>query len=130
MEQHFLLDSNVVIDFLAGKLPEEGTVLLREVVNAVPVVSVITRIEVLGFSSDAAATKLLNEFMDASIVIDLSQSIADRTIELRRTSRLKIPDAIIAATALEYQLVLLSRNIKDFAHVDGLQLVNPWVISH
>ncbi|MFO0358975.1 MAG: PIN domain-containing protein [Flavobacteriales bacterium] len=64
------------------------------------------------------------------IVIDLSQNIADRTIERRRTSRLKIPDAIIAATALEDQLVLLSRNIKDFAHVDGLQLVNPWGISH
>jgi len=130
MEQHFLLDSNVVIDFLAGKLPEEGKKLLRGVVNAVPVVSVITRIEVLGFSLDAAASKLLNDFMEASVVIDLSLGIADRTIALRRSSRLKTPDAIIAATALEYQLVLLTRNTKDFATVDGLQLVNPWIISH
>jgi predicted nucleic acid-binding protein len=38
----------------------------------------------------------------------------------------KLPDAIIAATALVYDLTLLSRNSSDFSGINGLKIINPW----
>jgi len=39
---------------------------------------------------------------------------------------MKLPDAIIAATALVYDLTLVTRNVADFKNIDRLKLVNPW----
>ncbi|EDN64989.1 PilT-like protein [Beggiatoa sp. PS] len=47
-------------------------------------------------------------------------------IQLRQTTSLKVPDAIIAATALHLKLPLMTRNIKDFQKVPHLQLFNPF----
>jgi predicted nucleic acid-binding protein len=41
------------------------------------------------------------------------------------STRGRLPDAIIAATALVYDLVLISRNISDFKNIDGLQVIDP-----
>lgn len=46
-----LIDSNVVIDFLAGRLPDRGRHLINELINEIPNLSVITKIELLGFNA-------------------------------------------------------------------------------
>ena len=55
-----------------------------------------------------------------------TSEIAERTIAIRKNLRIKIPDAIIAATALEYSLQLVSRNEEDFSQIQDLKLVNPF----
>jgi predicted nucleic acid-binding protein len=49
-----------------------------------------------------------------------------KTIELRKNHRIKLPDAIIAATALVYGLTVISRNITDFKSINGITCINPW----
>ena len=64
-------------------------------------------------------------FINGSTVIDLSDDIVSKTIEIRKTKKIKLPDAIIAATALVYDLVLISRNTSDFTNIDGLKVIDP-----
>ena len=52
--------------------------------------------------------------------------IADIAIEPRRKVSIKLPDAVIAATALLHDLTLVTRNVKDFEKVDGLRIYNPF----
>lgn len=95
--------------------------------ESVPAISAITEIELLCWKS---ATKkdltVLKSFITDSFVFELEQEIKDKTVELRKSYTIKIPDAIIAATALVNNLTLISRNAKDFEKIEGLVLINPF----
>jgi hypothetical protein len=52
--------------------------------------------------------------------------LVNTTIHTRQTYKIKLPDAIIAATALVYNLTLISRNSKDFDGIEGLEFINPY----
>ncbi len=69
--------------------------------------------------------EVLHHFIDEALVLEIENDIKLKTAELRKASKIKLPDAIIAATALTYELTLLSRNVSDFKSVDGLNLINP-----
>lgn len=69
MGKQYLIDSNAVIDYLAGKLPEKGKQFMDSIVDEIPNISVITKIEVLGFKTTTKAEQLLKGFMDDSIII-------------------------------------------------------------
>jgi predicted nucleic acid-binding protein len=105
----FLLDTNVVIGFLRGD--EAAGELLRGL-DASPArlaVSQITRMELLGFPelTDEAQGQI-EAFLAAITVILLDEPIETAAIELRRRTRAKLPDAIIAATAQTHGLRLLT----------------------
>ncbi|MCF8258547.1 MAG: PIN domain-containing protein [Flavobacteriales bacterium] len=68
----------------------------------------------------------LEEFLSSSMVLPLDDAVTDRTIALRRKHRrLRLGDAIIAATALTHGLVVLTRNTSDFSMIEGLSVVDP-----
>ena len=67
----------------------------------------------------------LQLFIKDCYVIELEQSIKIKTAEIRKEYGLKLPDSIIAASALVYELVLLTRNMSDFNKISGLQIINP-----
>ena len=121
MGQQYLIDSNTVIDYLSGKMPEKGMSFMNQVINDIPNISVITKIEVLGYKTSTEAYQLLSDFVGDSIVLGLSDDIVEQTIEIRKEFKTKTPDAIIAATALVNQLTLISRNVKDFDKIKGLK---------
>jgi len=121
-----LIDTNAVIDYLGKKLPVTGMDFMDSVINAVPNVSVITKIEVLGFNAPFEYDQLLIGFMNDAAIFDLTDSIVDTTIGIRKKHKTKLPDAVIAATALVYDLVLISRNISDFKNIAGLRLIDPY----
>ncbi len=57
--------------------------------------------------------------------LPLDDDIATRAIALRQQKSMKLGDAVIAATALEYAVPLITRNEADFKHISGLILINP-----
>ncbi len=126
MEQpQYLIDTNVVIDYLGKKLPSAGMDFMNGIIDAVPNVSVITKIEVLSFNTSSENYQLLVNFMSDATVFDLTGNIVDSSIDIRKKQKTKLPDAIIAATALVFDLVLISRNTSDFKNIQGLRVIDP-----
>ena len=127
MEQpQHLIDTNSVIDYLGAKFPAKGMDFMNEVVNAIPYVSVITQIELLSFTAPADSSKLLNDFVNEAVILDLNEDVVNQTISIRKNFKTKLPDAIIAATAMVYGLTLITRNTDDFKNIKRLKLINPW----
>lgn len=128
MGQKFLIDSNAIIDFLADKFSGKNLDFINEVIDAIPVTSGISKIEVLGFQTSPADQQILTSFFDDAIVIDLTNAVAEQTIAIRKSHKIKLPDAIIASTALVFNLTLISRNTYDFRKIDGLTIINPYEV--
>jgi predicted nucleic acid-binding protein len=120
-----LIDTNAVIDYLGNKVPVTGIDFMNGIIDGVPNVSVVTKIEVLGFNAPDEHYQLLTSFMNDAAVLDLTSNIVDLTISIRKGHKTKLPDAIIAATALLYDLILIFRNISDFKDIEGLKVINP-----
>ena len=126
MDTGYLLDSNVIIGYLAGRIPSSGMNIVSAIVDQIPHISVISQIEVLRYNDKPENEVILNGFIDNSVIHSLSPAVVRRTIELCKHSRIKLPDAIIAATALTENFILVTRNIDDFKHISSLELLNPW----
>ena len=91
-------------------------------------ISVITKMETLGYNFKSADEQSTMEiFINGSTLLDLNNHIVDKTIAIRKSKK-KLPDAIIAATAIIYYLTLISRNNIDFKNIDGLLLIKPFEI--
>lgn len=124
MVEGFLIDTNTVIDYLDNKLPIESNSLIDSVHSQI---SVITRIELLGWANATEEqTSVLEQFVKTSIVYNLEESVILKVIELRKTISIKLPDAIIAATALQNNLTLITRNKNDFKNLQSLKILDPY----
>ena len=111
----FVLDTNVVIYLQKGDLNES-------LPPAFYSISIITEMELLSYPmlSDEDIN-WLHRFIGAVEVIGLTKEVKELAIELRRSHRLRLPDAIVAASALVYDAVLLS-NDQQLSRVSGLKL--------
>jgi predicted nucleic acid-binding protein len=99
---------------------------MNYIIDDTPNVSVITKIEVLGFEAPKEEINLLREFMSDSCVLDLNDHVVNRCIEIRKENKIKLPDAIIAASALVFEMTLITRNTDDFKNIKELDVINPW----
>ena len=126
MGTRYLADSNALIDYLEETMPEKGLAFMDALVDSREVIiSVITEIEVLGFQAADVYLQKVQQLVDAAEIIPLADAtIIREAIAIRRTARIKLPDAVIAATAKVRGLTLLSRNEKDFSRVEGLSVLN------
>lgn len=113
-ESYYLIDSNAVIDYLGNRLPKSGMTFMNDVVDAVANLSVITKMEVLGFNTPEDDYNLLSDFMEDAVVLYLTEEIVQECINIRKQQSIKLPDAIIAATAVVYDMDLITRNLSDF----------------
>ena len=129
MEQpQYLLDTNAIIDFLGDKFSPAARDFMAGIIDNVPNLSVITKIEVLGYNAPEKESVLLNDFMNDAMVLDLGADIVSITIDIRKRYKIKLPDAIIAATAMSRSFTLISRNFDDFKIISDLKLVNAHTI--
>jgi len=126
MGTQYLLDSNVIIGFLDNRLPNNGMIFVSEVVDSMLNISVISKIEVLRYNTTEFAMKILEDFINCSNICELDTRTVNETIKIGRQSKIKLLDAIIAATCLINKYVLLTRNVKDFDHITDLKIINPW----
>ncbi len=117
-----LVDSNIVI--YAARPEHEA--LRRRLGDEKIAVSVITRIEVLGYHRlDPEERDLLGTLFDAFVTLPVSDAVADRAIELRQRRRISLGDSVIAATALVEGLTLLTHNTGDYTWIEGLEVEDP-----
>jgi len=121
MGQKYLVDTNVLIDAQMGRLSEKGLHFLEKILDEYFIISFITYIEYLGYKH---ITKSSEEFIALAEVIEIDKVIIANCIHLRKNYTIKIPDAIIAATALAHNLVLITNNEKDFAAIQNLTVMN------
>lgn len=104
-----LFDTNILIDYLGG-VHAAKTELARYKYKAI---STITWMEVLvGTTSDDES--VIRSWLNSFEVIALDTAIANRAVEIRKQRRIRLPDAIVWASAQVHSLLLVSRNTKDF----------------
>lgn len=119
----YLLDSNIIIYLL------NGTLLLKDIAknNDTFYVSVVTYMEVLGFPfSTEEAKNEVETFLNSFILHHLTAEIVQKTVCIKQQRRIKLPDAIIAATALCKDITVVTRNTSDFKNIPSLRYYNPF----
>ena len=128
MGLNYLCDTNTVIYFLQQQFSEAAELYIDELFKREqPVISTITEIELLSWKSASETdNEIIKKFIGDSKVIELEPAIKIKAAEIRKKTGIKLPDAIIAATALVYNLTLITRNVKDFKKVGEIPIVNPW----
>src|ERR1035437_9528294 len=127
MGQRYLIDSNVIIDYTAGLLPQKASDFVEKIFNTDFLISVAAKIEVLGFNDLPAKINAMEEFVNTASVIPLDDGVIQQTILLRRKyNKIKLGDSIIAATTILHGFALVTRNVGDFKNINSLQIVNPW----
>jgi predicted nucleic acid-binding protein len=123
----YLLDTNTVINYLDNSIPASAILFLNKIVDDACNISIITKIETLGYNFKYNEEKNMMEyFISASIIYELNETVVNATIAIRKAHKIKLPDAIIAATALVYNLSLITRNTSDFKNITGIKVVNPF----
>lgn len=117
-----LLDTNILIYYFNGLIDDKR---IDEILEKSFNISIITKIEFLSWSKladDEMLDKKARAFVAYARLFDLDDTIAQRTIEIRRTFKTKTPDAVIAATALEHNMALVTNNASDF-EIPGLEVI-------
>ncbi len=127
MEQ-YLIDTNIISYYFSASLSEDALRFIDSVVDDIPNLSVISQIELLCWKTDSAKEQQVKEFIADSTVFYITADIITNCVKIRRNKKIKTPDAIIAATALSHRLTLITNNEKDFSGINGLKVLNPFVI--
>lgn len=113
-----LFDTCILIDYLRG-IPKARSECGRYSDRAI---SIITWMEVMAGTTDSNHAEI-REFLLNFRTVSLTPRIADLTVAIRRARRIKLPDAIIQATAEAEGRTLITRNTRDFpSKVPGIRI--------
>jgi predicted nucleic acid-binding protein len=105
-----LFDTNILIDFLNGVTQARDELALY----ADKAISIISWMEVMA-GADATVEEETRAFLKNFELVPLEQDVAERAVHLRRAHRLKLPDAIVLASAETGSRLLVTRDRKDFS---------------
>ncbi len=105
-----LFDTNILIDYLNGIAPAAEELRWYEE----KAISIISYIEVLVGAESGDEEDTLRSFLEAFHLVALDHEVANRAVVLRRDFRLKLPDAVVYASAQREGCLLVTRNTKDF----------------
>ena len=101
---NWVLDTNIILYHLADNLQEP-------LPKGQRYISIISEIELLSYPGlSASEEQLIHNFLEHAVLIDLSLDIRKQAILLRRQHNLKLPDAVIVATAMQHQATLLTND--------------------
>jgi predicted nucleic acid-binding protein len=112
------VDTNIILYFLKGD-PE----VIEMIADKDLVISFITELELLSFPKISPESEVtIKGLLKNCQIIDINPEVKELTIEFRRKSKLKMPDSIVAATALSLKLPLLTAD-KQFRTIEELQII-------
>jgi len=113
-----LLDSNIIIYLSQGKIAVDD--LIHE--NSAYFISVITFMEVLGYDFESTDEELtVRSLLNLFEIFYIDEKTSHRVIDIRRKNRVKLPDAVICATAIENGCILYTRD-KQFLQINDLNI--------
>ena len=107
-------DTNVLIDYLCGVEAAHREIELYEE----PCISIVTWIEVLVGARDSDDEARLRGFLGRFRVLPIDQDVAERAVRIRRRHRVRVPDAVVWATAQSARCLLVTRDVRDFPRDD------------
>lgn len=113
-----VVDTDVCIDHLTGRGRLSGR---RSRLGY----SVITRAELRAGAGNERDLAALRRLLGAMTEYPVDRRIADTAGRVRLEAGVRLPDALIAATALVHGLIVYTRNVKDFRRVSGLRVRSP-----
>ncbi len=117
-----LLDANIII----YAVQDPSGLLVSKLEDQELAASIITKIEALAYRDIGRKEgQSIRQFLALIELLPLTEPIAEATIRLRKTHKIKTPDAVIAATALAHNLELWTHNTADFKGISGLELRDP-----
>jgi predicted nucleic acid-binding protein len=104
-----LFDTNILIDYLGGIAPARDE-LAR---YPEPAISIVSWMEVL-IGAAPEVEPATRRFLSRFSIVEIDRAVAERAVVLRRGSRIRLPDALIQASAEIHAMLLVTRNTRDF----------------
>jgi predicted nucleic acid-binding protein len=113
-----LLDTNTVLYFLSGDETISDFIKEKKIF-----ISIITEMELLSYSKiTSKELKIISGFISEITVININNDIKETAIKIRRSSKLKLPDSIIAASSIFLQIPLITAD-KEIKNAEGLNII-------
>ena len=124
-----MIDTDILIDEMRGLAAAAAFLNRQRLLGSLPV-SIITAMELVQGSPDAAGLRLVQRFLSRLVILPVTEPISRTALHLlegRSLSHgLRIADALIAATALTEGIPLYSRNVRHFRGIAGLTVIRPY----
>ena len=109
-----LFDTNILIDYLNGVEPSKVELgRYRE-----RLISIVTWMEVLAGGREDDEVDVIEMFLRDFRVVEITRAVAREAVDVRRTRRIRLPDALVWAAARTESALLVTRNTKDFPRDD------------
>jgi predicted nucleic acid-binding protein len=122
----YLIDNNVISNYFSGLFSKKGMDFIAEVIDQIPNISVITEIEALSWiNTDKSKEKIIEDFIQDANILALTPDTVLQCVKIRRSQKIKTPDAIIAATAIANSLTLLTSDA-HFNNIKELKVIDPY----
>ena len=121
MEERFLIDSSAVIKYLNNSLPGAAIAFLDEALDKEVNLSIITKVEILAWVPPNPGDLLtVQQFAESAFVFMIDERIGNIAVSIRRATNVKLPDVLIAASAIAHDFTLIADNDKDFDKIVAL----------
>jgi len=119
-----ILDTNIIIELFKRNVETEE--LLKNIDEEEFAISIITSMELYYGAIDKRELNKIKKFLKSFNLLTINEEISKIALDLiekySKSHGLDIPDALIAATSLYYEVPLLTYNKKDFRYIEGLEL--------
>ncbi|MBS1639299.1 MAG: PIN domain-containing protein [Bacteroidetes bacterium] len=126
MAERYLMDTSAVIKYLNQTFSSKAIRFIDKIIDEDCNISFISEIELQSWQPpNEDDLNVYKQFITVSTIFSIDKNITATTIEIRKKYKIKIADAIIAATALTNSFTLIADNDKDFLKVANLKYLNP-----
>ncbi|MBS1642961.1 MAG: PIN domain-containing protein [Bacteroidetes bacterium] len=126
MAERYLMDTSAVIKYLNQTFSSKAIRFIDKIIDESCNISFISEIELQSWQPpNVDDLNVYKQFITVSTIFSIDKNITATTIEIRKKYKIKIADAIIAATALTNSFTLIADNDKDFLKVANLKYLNP-----
>jgi predicted nucleic acid-binding protein len=123
----YVYDTNIFIYHLNGSHSVNSYFSDKFLQNNNIYFSVITEIELLSYPKIQDGDIILIKDLLAQMVnVPLNSEVKDKAIQIRKKHKIKLPDAIIAATAIVSKAELITRNVDDYKTIENVKIINPF----
>jgi predicted nucleic acid-binding protein len=121
----YLIDTNIIIYYFEG---EQAAISFLCTHRGKLAISSITWMEALSYPFSADEEQIVRAFLQEFRLIEISTPVMELSVEIRRKKKMKLPDAIIAASAVHHDLFLVTRNLKDVKGT-AVKTLDPFLAS-